>query len=340
MSPSIRDIANEVGKSITTVSRALHDYDDVSQETKELVRKAAKEMGYIPNRQAQILRKKTTDTIGFILPTFGPRFSDPFFSEFLAGIGNKAADNGFDLLVSTCPPGDKEIRIYQYEIQSNRVDGFIIVRTRVDDARIQYLTSANFPFVAFGRVPGMDDIPYVDENSEFGMQQIADYLVKLGHTKIACIAPSMEYTFAVHRIAGLKEGLMAHGISLEEKDILTGDLTEKGGYERTIELIRRKDRPTAIAALNDLMAIGAMSAIQDAGLFVGKDVSVTGFDNIPLATYTHPTLTTVHQPIFQIGGMVCEMLIQIIKDLPLAEDQILLEPSLIERQSTGAPINN
>ncbi len=338
MSPSIRDIAKKVGKSITTVSRALHDYDDVSPETKELVRKAAEEMGYIANRQAQLLRQKSTDTIGFILPTFGPRFSDPFFSEFLAGIGNKASAYGYDLLVSTCPPGEKEIRTYQYEVQSNRVDGFIIVRTRVEDARIKYLTSINFPFVAFGRVPGMDDIPFVDENSEIGMQMISDYLVDLGHTEIACIAPSMNYTFAIHRITGLKEGLKLHGINLQEKDILTGDLTEKGGYERAMELIHREMHPTAIVALNDLMAIGAISAIQDSGLIVGKDISVTGFDNIPSAAYTHPPLTTVHQPIFQIGGMVSEMLIQIVKNVPLEKKQILLKPSLIKRQSSGAPI--
>jgi len=340
LATSIRDIAEKVGKSITTVSRALHDYDDVSPETKEAVRKAAEEMGYIANRQAQLLRQKTTDTIGFILPTFGPRFSDPFFSEFLAGIGNKASNFGYDLLVSTCPPGDKEIKTYQYEVQSNRVDGFIIVRTRVNDARIKYLSGINFPFVAFGRVPGMDDIPYVDENSESGMQMIADYLIGLGHKKIACIAPSMDYTFAVHRIAGLKSGLKQHGISLQERDILTGDLTERGGYERAMELIRREEKPTAIVALNDLMAIGAISAVQDSGLTVGKDISVTGFDNIPSAAYTHPPLTTVRQPIFQIGGMVCEMLISIVKELPLQERQILLEPSLIERQSTGAPFQN
>lgn len=338
MTPSIRDIAERVGKSITTVSRALHDYDDVSPETKELVRKAAEEMGYIANRQAQLLRQKTTDTIGFILPTFGPRFSDPFFSEFLAGIGNKASDYGYDMLVSTCPPGDKEIKTYQYEVQSNRVDGFIIVRTRVDDARIKYLNSIDFPFVAFGRVPGMEDIPFVDENSELGMQLIADYLIGLGHRHIACIAPSMEYTFAVHRIAGLKSGLCSHGIQLKENEILTGDLTEKGGYERAMELIRQKERPTAIVALNDLMAMGAISAIQDSGLTVGKDISVTGFDNIPSAAYTHPPLTTVSQPIFQIGGMVCEMLIQMVKHIPLENRQILLKPSLIERLSTGAPI--
>jgi len=184
----------------------------------------------------------------------------------------------------------------------------------------------------------MESIPFVDENSEIGMQMIADYLIGLGHQHIACIAPSMDYTFAVHRIAGLKSGLKSHGILLQEKDILTGDLTEKGGYERAMDLIHRNTRPSVIVALNDLMAMGAMSAIQDSGLTVGKDISVTGFDNIPSAAYTHPPLTTVSQPIFQIGGMVSEMLIQIVKQVPLEKKQILLNPSLIERQSTGAPI--
>jgi len=136
VSVTIKDIARKIGKSTATVSRALNDFDDISPETKALVRKAAAELGYTPNKLAQSLQKQQTETIGLILPTFGPRFSDPFFSEFLAGVGNKAAQWGYDLLVSTRQPGDQELQAYQFNVQSHRVDGFIVVRTRREDARI------------------------------------------------------------------------------------------------------------------------------------------------------------------------------------------------------------
>ena len=339
MQPTIRDIAKKVNRSITTVSRALHDYDDVSAETKALVRQAAKEMGYVANKQARQLRQQHTDTIGFILPTFGPRFSDPFFSELMAGIGNAASERDYDVLVSTCPPGEHEMETYEKFVQSQRVDGFIIVRTRVDDERAHYLDSINFPFVAFGRVPGLAHIPYIDENSEKGMRLVVDHLVKLGHRKFACIAPSLNMTFANHRMKGMKDGLECHNIEIDPRSVLTGDLTEKGGYERTLELLDRSNRPSAIVACNDLMAIGAIRAIQESGLEVGRDVSVTGFDDIPISEYIQPSLTTVSQPIYQIGRMACEMLIDILHKKASRKRQVLLEPTLIVRHSTGIPLN-
>lgn len=337
MRPTIHDIAKKVGRSITTVSRALHDYDDVSAKTKKLVRQTAKEMGYVANKQAQLLRKKHTRTIGFILPTFGPRLSDPFFSELLAGIGNAAGENEYDLLVSTASPGEHEMETYKKFVQSRRVDGFIIVRTRIEDERVLYLDSIGFPFVTFGRVPGLEHIHYIDENSECGMRRIVDHLVELGHRKFACIAPSLNLAFAIHRVKGLKECLLFHKIEMEPDCLLTGDLTEKSGYERMLELINRPHRPTAVVACNDMMAIGAIRAIQDYGLTVGKDVSVTGFDNIPSSEHMRPSLTTVSQPIYQIGHRVCEMLINLINKKETGKCQILLEPTLIVRQSTGIP---
>ncbi len=332
---TLKDISKKAGKSITTVSRALNDYDDVSPETKKLVRQIAEQMGYQPNINAQRLQKQKTDTIGFIIPTFGPRFSDPFFSEFLAGVGNKASDLGFDLLVSTQPQGEKEYRAYHKMMDGHRVDGFIIVRTRRNDDRINDLLKQDFPFTVFGRIEGLNDFPYIDEDGIYGMQQIADHLVSLDHTRIGCIAPDPELMFAKARLAGLKDGLVKYGIQLEDSLVRIGDLTQKGGYEQAKLLLSGTPPPTAIVACNDLMAIGAMSAAQDLGLEVGRDISITGFDDIPLAEYSHPPLTTVHQPIYLIGGMVCEMLINIIQKRTLEQEQIILKPSLIVRESSG-----
>ena len=335
MAVTIKDIAKQVGLSVTTVSRALNDFNDVNAETKELIRQTAAEMGYVPNSLAQRFQKRKTDTIGLILPTFGPRFSDPFFSELLAGIGNKAADQGYDLLVSTRPPGEDELLAYRQIVQGHRVDGLVVVRTRKNDERIEYLRSVSFPFVAFGRTERELDFPFVDEDGISGMRLIADHLVNLRHKRIACIASPPELMFSQYRLDGLQSRLQELNTPLNPGLILVGDLTQRSGYEQAIELLNLPNSPTAIVAFNDLMAFGAMSAAQNRGLVVGSDISITGFDNIPMASHSHPTLTTVDQPIYQIGNKVCEMLVHLIQGEPLEEGSTLLKPELIERQSSG-----
>ena len=335
MPATLKDIAEKVGKSVTTVSRALHDYDDVSLDTKERVRLVADDLGYSPHTYAQRLQKQRSDTIGFVIPTFEPRLSDPFFSEFLAGVGNNAAQLGYDLLVSTQPAGEKEQEVYRKMLEGGRVDGFIIVRTRCEDSRIQYLINKEAPFIAFGSVEGENTFPFVDEDGAHGMRLVADHLVTLGHTHIACIAPTPELTFSNLRLGGLRMGLNNHGITLDEALIRFGDLTQQSGFEHAQDLLRMTNPPTAIVACNDLMALGAMSATRELDLVVGRDIAITGFDDIPMATYCNPPLTTVHQPVYKIGGMVCEMLVDLIEGNPREQQQIVLKPNLMVRQSCG-----
>ncbi len=335
MTVTIKDIAKRVGLSVTTVSRALNDFDDVNAETKELIRQTATDMGYVPNSLAQRFQKRKTDTIGLILPTFGPRFSDPFFSELLAGIGNKAASQGYDLLVSTRSPGEEELLAYHQMVQGRRIDGLVIVRTRKHDERIGYLRSVKFPFVAFGRTEGKLDFPFVDEDGESGLRLVVDHLVNLGHKRIACIASPPELMFSRYRLDGLRSRLKELNTPLDPTLECIGDLTQRSGYEQAMALLNLSNPPTAIVAFNDLMALGAMSAAQDLGLEVGSEVSITGFDNIPMADHSHPPLTTIDQPIYRIGSMVCEMLVNLIQGAPLEEEYILLRPELIVRQSSG-----
>jgi LacI family transcriptional regulator len=332
---TLKDIAIKVGKSVTTVSRALHDYDDVSPETKEVVRQAVMEMGYYPSSFAQGLQKQKTDAIGLVIPTYGPRFTDPFFSEFLAGVGSKAGTLGYDILVSTCPPGDQELSAYQKKAQTRRVDGFIIVRTRRQDPRINYLCQVGLPFVAFGRTETPCDFPFVDEDSEFGMRLIIDHLANQGCKRIGFLAAPNNLMFAVLRLRGFIEGLKVHNLCQDDSLIETGDLTQRGGYANAKILLDLPNPPDAIVASNDLMAIGAISAAQEYGLVVGKDIAITGFDDTTMAEISHPPLTTVNQPVFKIGGMVTEMLIRLIQGEPLDRQQILLSPSLIIRESCG-----
>lgn len=335
MSVRIKDIAKRVNRSITTVSRALNGYDDVSPETKQLILDTAKEMGYSPNTYAQRLQKQQADTIGLILPTFSPRFSDPYFSELLAGIGNMAADMGFDLLVSTRSPGPEEYEAYEKLIEGRRVDGFIVVRTRKNDQRINYLLSQDFPFVAFGRTDECDLFSYVDEDGYYGMRLVAEYIAELKHEKIAAILPPQGLAFSEKRLAGLQDGLAEFGLVLHPDYVKEGDLTQKSGFQLGCELLELPERPTAIIACNDLMAFGVMSAVQECDLVVGEDISVTGFDDIPMSEYSHPPLTTIHQPVYQIGGMVCEMLVKTIREGIDEKQQVLLQPNLVIRQSCG-----
>ena len=332
---TLKDIAIKVGKSVTTVSRALHDYDDVSPDTKKMVRQVAEEMGYRPNISALRLQKKSTDTIGFVIPTYGPRFTDPFFTEFLAGIGNTANKLGFDLLVSTHPISEEELHSYRNKVESYRVDGFILVRTRRDDARIKYLCRVNFPFVSFGRTEGECTFPFVDVDNRYAMKMIADHLVVLGHQKIAYIGAPDYLMFANERVESLRETLNEYAVDLPDKMIKVGDLTQMSGLEQAETLLDDPDPPTAIVTCNDLMAFGVIRAAQKRGLKIGEDLAIIGYDDVPQAEHSLPSLTTIHQPIYRIGTIVCEMLVHLLQGEELDDRQLIIKPTLIIRESCG-----
>jgi LacI family transcriptional regulator len=227
-----------------------------------------------------------------------------------------------------------ELQAYEKLVSSPRVDGFIIVRTRKQDQRILYLVQRGIPFVAFGRMLGNSDYAYVDEDGEYGMSLITKHLADLGHQRIGYLDAPEQFMFAHYRRQGFFQGLQDQGLEVIQDFICTGDMTQRAGYQIATDFLAHHDPPTAIIACNDLMALGAISAAQQLGLEVGVDIAITGFDNIPLAEHCHPPLTTVHQPIYQIGEMVCEMLINQILSKPLEERQIILQPSLMIREST------
>jgi len=331
----LKDIAQHLDISITTVSRALGGYSDVADETRQRVEQTAHEMGYYPDASAQKLQKQRTDTIGFIIPTFGPRFADPFWSEVLAGLGNEASQHGMDLLVATHAPGHNETETYQRWVGSRRVDGFILVRTRKNDPRIRYLSISGALFVSYGRSEMGIDFPYVGVDGQRGMYTATRHLMDLGHRRIAYIAPPSEAQFSVHRLAGITEALRENGASLPIELHLQGDLTQESGYRVTQQLLALEHPPTAILCGNDLMALGSISAIQETGLAVGRNLSVVGFDDVPWATHSHPSLTTVRQPVYEIGRRVCRMLIQRIHGEDLQERHIVLQPKFVVRESTG-----
>jgi LacI family transcriptional regulator len=334
---TLRDIAEEVGVSITTVSRALAGYDDVAEATRQRVRATADALGYVPNVAARRLQKQRTDTLGFIIPTFGPRFSDPFFSEFIAGIGNMAADYHLDLLVSThAPDSQREIDAYRRAVRGGWVDGIIVVRTRENDRRIQLLCENAFPFVAFGRTDDECEFPYVDEDSAAGMRLLVQHLLDLGHRRIGFIAPPPGLMFGRFRRQSFLETMKANGLSPRPEWIVEGKMTQRSGAEAVQQLLALSPRPSAIIGGNDLMALGAMGTMQEQGIKIGEEIAVAGFDDIPPAAHAHPPLTTIRQPIYEIGQKTCEMLIEIVHGKQPENEHVLLTPDLIVRKSSGA----
>jgi LacI family transcriptional regulator len=335
-SVTLKDLAAELGLSITTVSRALAGYSDVADATRRRVLETAQEMGYVPDVTARRLQKGRTDTIGFVIPTSGPRFSDPFFSELLAGIGNEAALHSFDLLVSTRPPGTAEEKAaYQRMVEGRLVDGLLVARTRVRDWRIDHLSRIAFPFVAFGRSDLKVDFPFVDEDGFHGLRLVVEHLIERGHQRIAYISAPEDLMFGVSRSEGLRATLKKQSVPLPPEYCIVGNLTQQSGFEAMNKLLELPLRPTAVAASNDLMALGAISAAQKRGLVVGQDVAITGFDDIPLAEHSHPSLTTVRQPVYDIGRQICQMVVQMIHGEELAARHVLLQPELIVRESSG-----
>ena len=337
MPVTLKDIADEVGKSITTVSRALNGYNDVSSTTRDFIVQKANEMGYFPNTFAQRLQKQRTDLLGVILPVLGPRSTDMFLSEFLAGVGAGAKNYGCDLLVALQHPGQEELRSYQHMVKSQLVDGFILTRTRRDDARIKYLTEQKVPFVCYGRTKGKCHFPFIDVDGEQAIYKITEHLIELGHHRIACIASVPFYNFSTYRLNGFKRALKDHQISLPRNYIRIGDLLQESGYREASYLLDLPNRPTAIVAFNDMMAFGCFLAAQERNLRIPEDLSITGYDDISLSATTNPPLTTLYQPIYEIGERLGKLLIGLVRGEYTGPTQLWMNTSLIKRESTGTP---
>ena len=336
MPVTLKDLASHVGVSVTTVSRALAGYDDVADETRQRVKQAAEELGYYPNITARRLQKQRRDTLGFIMPTEGPRFSDPFFSEFIAGIGNEAAVHDYDLLVSThAPDSPGERAAYERAGRGGWVDGLVVVRTRENDPRIQFLCQQNFPFVSFGRTDDDLEFPYVDEDSVAGIRFLVQHFADLGHSHIGYIAPPTGLMFGRYRTRGYYVTMTENDLPVRAGSVVEGDMTQRGGAEAVERLLATKPIPTAVICGNDLMAIGAINRLQQNGIQVGQDMAIAGFDDIPMAAYTNPPLTTVRQPIYQIGRQTCAMLIDIVNGRAPENLHVILMPQLVIRASSG-----
>ena len=332
---TIRDVANRLNLSITTVSRALDGYDDVAEETRQRVIAVAHEMGYTPNQAARQLRRKRTDTIGYILPTDKPRFADPFFAEFIAGLGDEAAAHNFDLLVSSTPPStDVERQAYQRWVHGHKIDGLVINRLRLHDWRVQYLSQAGFHFVTLGRSLDPFDYASVEVDGRRWFKILVDHLVSLGYQQIAYIGSTPDLKIQADRFQGYLDGLQSAGLAYNPTYIVESDLTAEGGYRAASALLSLPVPPTAITCVDDMTAIGVLHAARECGRIVGKDLAVTGFDGILGFEHTQPPLTTINQPVYQIARCLVSMLMALITGNSLAEKRVNIEPKIEIHEST------
>jgi LacI family transcriptional regulator len=335
MPVTIRDVAKKLNLSITQVSRALSGYNDVSEITRKKVIRVAHEMGYEPSSAARQLRRKHSDAIGFILPTSSPRFSDPFYTNFLTGLCDEAAENHIDLLISSSPPcSNKEELMYQQWFQSSRVDGMVINRVRTHDWRVEYLAKNHLPFVTLGIPETKYDFPAIRVNERSGFERLVLHLIDKGHQSIAFIGGPEELVIHKERLEGYRQGLSKAGLEFNNKLVVQADLNEDGGYKAAQELIERKYAPTAILGCNDQIAIGAMRAVKESGRNVGTEIAVAGYDGISEAAYTDPPLTTLFQPTYEIARRLVKMLVLLINHQPLKDIRPEIEPELILRAST------
>ena len=333
---TLKDVAARAKVSYQTVSKVLNGKASVAPATEARIWQAIEELGYRPNVLARSLRKQSSHLIGYSWHPMPPDQANPILDKFLSSAVKAAEAAGYHLLLFPTSPGEDPTPSYQQLIFTNRVDGFILSSTNYDDPRIRLLLDLDFPFVAFGRSDPTLSFPYVDVDGRAGTRQATEHLIRQGHRRIALLAWPRASRTGTARRNGYLEAMEAAKLSIHPDWIREGEGTFQVGYRLTQELLRLPEpqRPTAVVAVTDPLAIGAMRAAQDAGLAVGPQFGVTGFDDTPGIQHLTPPLTSVRQPIWEVGQRIVEMLTELLMGRQPAETQVLLSPTLIVRRSS------
>jgi LacI family transcriptional regulator len=310
-SPTQADVARRAAVSQALVSYVLNNHPAVSipDETRQRILDAAAELNYVPNRAARSLRTRRTLTLAAVIPDI----TNPFYPAFIRGIQDVAEANGYDVVTyNTDGIEEKELKALR-SVRQGWVDGAILVTFHLPPGRVAALAEAGIAVVVLApNEPawvehGIDNV-MVDNVA--AARAAVEYLIARGHTRIGMIAgvagtPPREY-----RVQGYREALAAHDLPSDEILIRAGDFAETGGYEAMRELLRLSPRPTAVFAANDLMAIGAMTALREAGLRIPHDIAIVGLDDIPAAALVDPSLTTIAQFPERLGRRCAERLFE------------------------------
>lgn len=331
---TIRDIARLSGVSIATVSRVLNDRPDVSDETREAVQEVVRRLGFSTNRSARSLSAGRTGFVGMTLPIVHA----PYFSFILAGASEALYEQ--DMRVILCPT------LHQYErevtlldrLMHGTTDGSLLLLPEESAEELKALQEQRYPFVVIDpRVELDEGIPSVSAAHASGAQRAAEHLLSLGHRRIAVITGLEGWMANEERLTGYHAALAAAGVMPDPELQVASNWLISGGYEAALALLDLTDPPTAIFAFNDNLAIGAMRAARSRSLRVPEDLSIIGFDDSEEAAIVTPALTTVRQPLAEMGRMAVSLLVRLLDKQRVEALRVELATRLIVRESTAAP---
>lgn len=325
---TIRDVALHAQVSVTTVSHVVNGTRFVSEEAKARVQAAIAALNYVPSAVARSLKSSRTHTVGMMIPNN----SNPYFAEIIRGIEDACFMAGFNVILCNSDDDPHKQAAYVRVLSEKQIDGLIVLSSGGDPELLDTLRSATMPQVVVDRE--IDDLAadLVEVDHEGGARLAVEHLIGLGHTRVACIAGPLVLSSARQRVQGWRAALEAAGLEHGDALIADGAFTAEGGHAAMRALLAQ--RPGAVFASNDLMAIGAICAAAEAGLRVPQDLSVIGFDDIALAAFSNPPLTTIAQPKHQTGELAARLLMQRIAEPGRPLQREILRPTLVARRST------
>jgi DNA-binding LacI/PurR family transcriptional regulator len=331
------DIAARAGVSRTTVSFVLNNTvgTNISAETRKRVLGVASEMGYVPNSAARMLVSGRSHTLGLVLSNGNLVKVDAFIPALIFGITNVCNTQGYKLLVESIEQSGSA-NPYIDLARSKRIDALIVLNPKVGEPGLRELIKMQFPLVIFGSLDEPDENSISTPTSD-AAAEATQHLLNLGHRKIAYISYA-PFTFcgAVDRLAGFKSALRSSGVQIDNRWVLEGGFDSESGFQAMKELLRRKQRPTALFAGNDTIAIGAMAAIRDAGLRIPEDIAVVGFDDLPFAAYLNPRLTTVRTHAAEQGAYAARAAIELLDGAHVGIKKNIVPLELVIRESCGS----
>jgi LacI family transcriptional regulator len=332
--PTLHDVAKAAGVSIATVSATINQSAYVSPELQDRVRKAIAELGYHPDAIARSLKKRSTQTLGLIISDI----TNPFFTALVRGIEDAANARGYALILCNTDERLEKERAYVRLLRSRRVDGMIMAPAGSAEDYHRFEVEVNTPLVFIDRKVSTVAADAVVVDNGGGARQAVEYLLRLGHRRIGAITGLPHISTTHERIQGYRQALESAGVPLDPALMLGGNSRLEGGFRAAHELLSRDKRPTAIFATNNLMAIGLMRAVAERGLRCPEDISVACFDDFEWASVFHPRLTTVAQPIYDMGMKAAELLFARVDGSMTGDPrEVVLAPTLVIRDSCAAP---
>lgn len=333
---TLKDVARKAGVSYQTVSKVLSDQKRVTPEVRDRIYAAVEELEYRPNIAARNLRTQYSYLLGYSWQPDRHYYFNPVLEEFQQSIVEAAEELGYHVLLFPQRRGDDLVEIYQELALTGRVDGFILSGLEYVDPRVPALNRLNVPLVAFGRTDSDQAFPYVDVDGQAGIYQAVCHLMEQGHQRIAILCWPETSRVGTERLSGYVQAMEEAGQPVDPAWVVRGETEYDFGYGATPHLLDlpASRRPTAIVTMQDLIALGVIRAVEERGLQVGRDIAITGFDNVPVVRYFRPGLTTLQQPTWEVGQRVVKLLVSLLKNEDVDTQQVLLPPTLVIREST------